>query len=246
MAIGSKDLTSKELRGLDDERLVDELRKAKEELFNLRFQSATGQLDNHGRLRAVRKDIARIYTTRRTPPESATACSSWRPARSARPSAGASWRSSRRPSRPQFGQAPPPAHGCRGEPARRIGDRTVIQQESRLRVADNTGAKEILCIRVLGGSGRRYAGIGDTIVATVKDAIPGGNVKKGEVVKAVIVRTVKERRRPDGSYIKFDENAAVILKADGDPRGTRIFGPVGRELREKRFMKIISLAPEVL
>jgi large subunit ribosomal protein L14 len=118
----------------------------------------------------------------------------------------------------------------------------VIQQESRLKVADNTGAKEILCIRVLGGS----AGIGDTIVATVKDAIPGGNVKKGDVVKAVIVRTSKERRRPDGSYIRFDENAAVILKSDGDPRGTRIFGPVGRELREKRFMKIISLAPEVL
>jgi len=122
----------------------------------------------------------------------------------------------------------------------------VIQQESRLRVADNTGAKEILCIRVLGGSGRRYAGIGDVIVATVKDAIPGGNVKKGDVVKAVIVRTVKERRRPDGSYIRFDENAAVILRNDGDPRGTRIFGPVGRELRDKTFMKIISLAPEVL
>ncbi|AKL67421.1 50S ribosomal protein L14 [Streptomyces avidinii] len=122
----------------------------------------------------------------------------------------------------------------------------MIQQESRLRIADNTGAKEILCIRVLGGSGRRYAGIGDVIVATVKDAIPGGNVKKGDVVKAVIVRTVKERRRQDGSYIRFDENAAVILKNDGDPRGTRIFGPVGRELREKKFMKIISLAPEVL
>ena len=122
----------------------------------------------------------------------------------------------------------------------------MIQQESRLRVADNTGAKEILCIRVLGGSGRRYAGIGDTIVATVKDAIPGGNVKKGDVVKAVIVRTKKERRRADGSYIKFDENAAVIIKNDNDPRGTRIFGPVGRELRDKKFMKIISLAPEVL
>ena len=122
----------------------------------------------------------------------------------------------------------------------------MIQQESRLRVADNTGAKEVLCIRVLGGSGRRYAGIGDTIVATVKDAIPGGNVKKGDVVKAVIVRTVKERRRQDGSYIRFDENAAVIIKDGGDPRGTRIFGPVGRELRDKRFMKIISLAPEVL
>lgn len=122
----------------------------------------------------------------------------------------------------------------------------VIQQESRLRVADNTGAKEILCIRVLGGSGRRYAGIGDIIVATVKDAIPGAGVKKGDVVKAVIVRTVKERRRQDGSYIKFDENAAVLIKADGDPRGTRIFGPVGRELRDKKYMKIISLAPEVL
>jgi large subunit ribosomal protein L14 len=122
----------------------------------------------------------------------------------------------------------------------------VIQQESRLKVADNTGAKEILCIRVLGGSGRRYAGIGDVIVATVKDAIPGGNVKKGEVVKAVVVRTVKERRRPDGSYIKFDENAAVIIKDGGDPRGTRIFGPVGRELRDKKFMRIVSLAPEVI
>ena len=122
----------------------------------------------------------------------------------------------------------------------------MIQQESRLRVADNTGAKEILCIRVLGGSSRRYAGVGDVIVATVKDAVPGGNVKKGEVVKAVIVRTVKERRRPDGSYIKFDENAAVILKNETEPRGTRIFGPVSRELRDKRFMKIVSLAPEVL
>jgi large subunit ribosomal protein L14 len=122
----------------------------------------------------------------------------------------------------------------------------MIQQESRLKVADNTGAKEILTIRVLGGSGRRYAGLGDTIVATVKDAIPGGAVKKGDVVKAVIVRVKKETRRADGSYIKFDENAAVILKADGDPRGTRIFGPVGRELRDKKFMKIISLAPEVI
>ena len=123
----------------------------------------------------------------------------------------------------------------------------MIQQESRLKVADNTVAKELLAIRVLGGSGRRYAGLGDIIVATVKDAIPGGNVKKGEVVKAVIVRTVKETRRGDGSYIKFDENAAVIIKnKEGEPRGTRIFGPVGRELRDKRFMKIISLAPEVI
>ena len=122
----------------------------------------------------------------------------------------------------------------------------MIQQESRLKVADNTGAKEILCIRVLGGSKRRYAYLGDTIVATVKDAIPGGNVKKGDVIKAVVVRTKKERRRADGSYIKFDENAADILKNDGEPRGTRIFGPVARELREKKFMRIVSLAPEVI
>jgi large subunit ribosomal protein L14 len=122
----------------------------------------------------------------------------------------------------------------------------VIQQETRLRVADNTGAKEILCIRVLGGSKRRYAGIGDVIVATVKDAIPRAGVKKGDVVTAVVVRTVTSKRRPDGSYIRFDENAAVIIKNDGDPRGTRIFGPVGRELRDKKYMKIISLAPEVL
>jgi large subunit ribosomal protein L14 len=122
----------------------------------------------------------------------------------------------------------------------------MLQQESRMKVADNTGAKELLTIRVLGGSGRRYAGLGDVVVATVKDAIPGGNVKKGDVVKAVIVRTVKSTRRPDGSYIKFDENAAVILKNDGEPRGTRIFGPVGCELRDKKFMKIVSLAPEVI
>jgi len=122
----------------------------------------------------------------------------------------------------------------------------MIQAESRLRVADNTGARQLLCIRVLGGTQRRYASIGDVIVCSVKDAIPGGQVKKGEVVKGVIVRTVKENRRNDGSYIKFDENAAVIIKDDNEPRGTRIFGPVARELRDKRFMKIISLAPEVL
>ena len=122
----------------------------------------------------------------------------------------------------------------------------MIQQETRLKVADNTGAKELLCIRVLGGSKRRYAYLGDTIVCTVNDAIPGGNVKKGEVVKAVVVRTVKSHRRPDGSYIKFDENAAVLLKNDGEPRGTRIFGPIARELREKKFMRIVSLAPEVI
>lgn len=122
----------------------------------------------------------------------------------------------------------------------------MIQQESRLKVADNTGARELLCIRVLGGSGRHYAGIGDVVVASVKDAIPGGNVKKGDVVKAVIVRAKKETRCTDGSYIRFDENAAVIIKNDNEPRGTRIFGPVARELRDRQFMKIISLAPEVL
>jgi large subunit ribosomal protein L14 len=122
----------------------------------------------------------------------------------------------------------------------------VIQQETRCKVADNTGAKEVLCIRVLGGSARRYAGVGDVIVGTVKDALPGGAVKKGEVIRAVVVRTAKERRRPDGSYIRFDDNAVVILNEQRNPRGTRIFGPVARELREKRFMKIISLAPEVL
>ena len=122
----------------------------------------------------------------------------------------------------------------------------MIQQESRCKVADNTGAKEVLCIRVLGGSGRRYAGVGDVIVGTVKDALPGGAVKKGEVVRAVVVRTAKERRRPDGSYIRFDDNAVVLINEQKNPRGTRIFGPVARELREKKFMKIISLAPEVL
>jgi large subunit ribosomal protein L14 len=123
----------------------------------------------------------------------------------------------------------------------------VIQQETRCRVADNTGAREVLVIRVLGGSQRRYAGIGDIVVGTVKDALPGGGVKKGEVVKAVVVRTAKERRRADGSYIRFDDNAVVLLTTDArNPRGTRIFGPVARELRDKRFMKIISLAPEVL
>jgi large subunit ribosomal protein L14 len=122
----------------------------------------------------------------------------------------------------------------------------MIQQESRLKVADNSGAKTVLCIRVLGGSGRRYARVGDQIVVSVKTAIPGGNVKKGEVSKAVVVRTKKEYRRSDGTYIRFDENAAVLLNPQGEPRGTRIFGPVARELREKQFMRIVSLAPEVL
>ena len=122
----------------------------------------------------------------------------------------------------------------------------MIQQESRLKVADNTGAKELLCIRVMGGSVRRYAGIGDIIVATVKDATPGGMVKKGDVVKAVVVRTVRGCHRKDGSSIRFDENAAVIIKDDMTPRGTRIFGPVARELRDRQFMKIVSLAPDGL
>ena len=122
----------------------------------------------------------------------------------------------------------------------------MVQQESRLKVADNTGAKEILVIRVMGGSTRRYANIGDVVTATVKEAIPGGTVKKGDIVQAVVVRTKKGERRKDGSYIKFDENAAVIIKEDKNPRGTRIFGPIARELRDKDYMKILSLAPEVL
>ena len=122
----------------------------------------------------------------------------------------------------------------------------MIQQESRLRVADNSGAKEVLCIKVLGGSRRRYASVGDVFVATVKDAIPGASVRKGELVRCVVVRARKEKRRGDGSYIRFDENAAVLLNEQDQPRGTRIFGPVGRELRDKHFMRIVSLAPEVL
>ena len=122
----------------------------------------------------------------------------------------------------------------------------MIQQQTKLKVADNTGAKELMCIRCLGGSHRKYAGVGDVIVASVKSAIPNGVVKKGDVVKAVIVRTKQPIRRPDGSYVRFDENAAVIIREDKNPKGTRIFGPVARELREKDYMKIISLAPEVL
>lgn len=122
----------------------------------------------------------------------------------------------------------------------------MVQQQTLLKVADNTGAKELMCIRVLGGSGRKYANIGDVVVASVKKAAPGGVVKKGEVVRAVIVRTVKGLRREDGTYIRFDENAAVIIKEDKNPKGTRIFGPVARELRDKDYLKILSLAPEVL
>ena len=122
----------------------------------------------------------------------------------------------------------------------------MIQQQSRLKVADNTGAKELMCIRCLGGSHRKFAGVGDVIIASVKSAIPTGVVKKGDVVKAVVVRTTKPIRRADGSYVRFDENAAVIIRDDGTPRGTRIFGPIARELRDKDYMKILSLAPEVL
>ncbi len=122
----------------------------------------------------------------------------------------------------------------------------MLQQESRLKVADNTGAKELLCIRVLGGTGRRYAGVGDVIVCSVKKAAPGGVAKKGDVVKGVVVRTVQPTRRSDGSYVRFDDNAAVLVKEDKDPVGTRIFGPVAKELREKGYMKILSLAPEVV
>jgi len=122
----------------------------------------------------------------------------------------------------------------------------MIQQESILRITDNTGAKTALCIRVLGGSKRRYAGVGDVVIATIKDAIPNAAIKKGEIVEAVVVRTAKETRRKDGSYIRFEDNAAVLINQQGEPRGTRIFGPVGRELREKKYMKIVSLAPEVL
>ncbi|MBK5269159.1 MAG: 50S ribosomal protein L14 [Acidimicrobiia bacterium] len=122
----------------------------------------------------------------------------------------------------------------------------MIQQESRLKVADNSGAREVLCIRVLGGSKRRYARVGDVIVASVKEALPGANVKKGDVVKAVVVRTAKESRRSDGTYIRFDDNACVVIDDNRQPRGTRIFGPVGRELRDAKFMRIVSLAPEVI
>jgi len=122
----------------------------------------------------------------------------------------------------------------------------MIQQESMLKIADNTGAKRALCIRVLGGSGRRYARIGDRVIVTIKDAVPNAPVKRGEVMEAVVVRTAKETRRRDGSYIRFEDNAAVLINAQKEPRGTRIFGPVGRELREKRYMRIVSLAPEVL
>jgi large subunit ribosomal protein L14 len=135
---------------------------------------------------------------------------------------------------------------CAPLPRQLYSEEEMIQAESRLKVADNSGARKVLCIKVLGGSKRRYARVGDVIVVTVKEAIPNGAIKKGEVVKAVVVRCKKEVRRADGSYIKFDDNAAVIIDAQGNPRGTRIFGPVARELRDRKYMKIVSLAPEVL
>src|SRR5919201_7166825 len=153
-----------------------------------------------------------------------TACASWRPARCRRTSGGAWSRSS----------------------SARARSRPVIQQESMVKVADNSGAKRALVIRVLGGTRRRYAGLGDVVIVAVKDALPNGTVKKSDVARAVVVRTAKETRRKDGSYIRFDENAVVIINEQGEPRATRIFGPVARELREKRYMKIVSLAPEVI
>src|SRR2546421_80791 len=228
--------TATELRELDIEELDSRLSEAKRELFNLRFQVVTGQLDNVSRIRQVRRDVARIKTILReqeiaaAEAIAAAAGPGGRPERTAGPGG-----------RDEAVLQAEAVEGGRGH-----GACPVIQQESRLRVADNSGAKEVLCIKVLGGSKRRYASIGDMFVATVKDAIPGAAVKKGEVVKCVVVRTKKEKRRPDGSYIRFDENAAVLVNETQQPRGTRIFGPVGRELRDKRFMRIVSLAPEVL
>ncbi len=302
--------TPTELRELDVEELESRLSEAKRELFNLRFQVVTGQLDNVSRIRQVRRDVARIKTILReqeiTAAEAieaaATVPTHVRCARHGRgrvmsqSSSNPTARPNRRKTRegrvvsnamdktavvsvvervrhPRYAKTVQRtkrlyAHDADNDV--RVGDRVrvrrdaavlqaqavaggrghgacpVIQQESRLRVADNSGAKEVLCIKVLGGSKRRYASIGDMFVATVKDAIPGAAVKKGEVVKCVVVRTKKEKRRPDGSYIRFDENAAVLVNETQQPRGTRIFGPVGRELRDKRFMRIVSLAPEVL
>ena len=290
-----------ELRELPDEELIARMDSAKEELFNLRFQVATGQLDNTARLKELRHDVARIATVlrEREIERELDAIAERRDRRGGRVSDQTTPTAERGRRKVRTGVVVSDAmdktvlvridrqvrHPLYDKTIRRasklaahdetndahVGDTVrvmetqadledealarrrdrgaceVIQQESRCRVADNTGAKEVLCIRVLGGSARRYAGVGDVIVATVKDALPGGAVKKGEVVKAVVVRTAKERRRADGSYIRFDDNAVVILTTDAkNPRGTRIFGPVARELREKRFMKIISLAPEVL
>ena len=292
-----------ELRELNDAELVQRLAEAKEEHFNLRFQNATGQLDNSARLGDVRRDIARCEHApagardrggrgrRRgaavTEPESTEADEHearrrTTDRRKVREGLVVSakmdktvvvavvdrvqhrrYRKTLQRTRKLYAHdeanevregdrvriiemrppaVAPEALARRGDP----GACAVIQQESRLKVADNSGAREVLCIKVLGGTRRRYAGIGDIFVATVKDAVPGAAVKKGDVVKCVVVRTKKERRRPDGSYIRFDENAAVLINDQMQPRGTRIFGPVGRELRDRRFMRIVSLAPEVL
>ena len=298
-----------ELRELDDDELETRLAEAKQELFNLRFQHVTGQLDNYARLGQVRRTSpastpccasARSRPPRRRadrgPRRRATRRQTTTERRDRRPAKRPPKRPNRRKVReglvvsnamdktavvaviervrhPRYAKtvqrtkriyAHDEANDAQGRrPGARPGDPAaleaealagrrspgagpMIQQETRLRVADNCGAKEVLCIKVLGGSKRRYASIGDIFVATVKDAIPGAAVKKGDVVKCVVVRTKKEKRRPDGSYIRFDENAAVLINDQQQPRGTRIFGPVGRELRDKKFMRIVSLAPEVL
>ena len=285
-----------ELRELNDTELEHRLGEAKEELFNLRFQNATGQLDNIARIPQVRRDIARIETLlrereiaaaeqhvkRRGVRQWLTKTTEARTTqRKVREGIVMSTKMDKtvvvavvdRVRHRRYGKTMQrTSHLYAHDEANdaREGDRVrvaetrplsklkhwrvvevleraaMIQQESRLKVADNSGAREVLCIKVLGGTRRRYAGIGDIFVATVKDAVPGAAVKKGDVVKCVVVRTKKERRRPDGSYIRFDENAAVLINEQMQPRGTRIFGPVGRELRDRRFMRIVSLAPEVL
>ena len=295
---------AKELRELNDTELEHRLGETKEELFNLRFQNATGQLDNVARLPQVRREIARIETLLREREiaaaeaqrgarmaDDATTERRARPRRKVREGIVVSTKmdktvvvavvdrvrhrrygktmqrtnhlyahdeanDAREGDRVRVAETRPLSKQKRwrvvevleraAERQRSERSEPMIQQESRLKVADNSGAREVLCIKVLGGTRRRYAGIGDIFVATVKDAVPGAAVKKGDVVKCVVVRTKKERRRPDGSYIRFDENAAVLINEQMQPRGTRIFGPVGRELRDRRFMRIVSLAPEVL
>ena len=295
----------KEMADLGETDLLERLGESKEELFNLRFQLVTGQLENHSRIGRVKKEVARLLTELRAREIDAAEAtrSPWsrrwptdgrdrypgrlavrRPTQRRKVREGlvvsdrqdktavvevvdrvrhrrydkTVQRSKRlhvhdednqlQHRRPGPGPGDPPAVQAEAlAPRRDPGEgQVMIQQETRLRVADNSGAREVLCIKVLGGSKRRYASIGDVFTATVKDAIPGAAVKKGEVVRCVVVRTKKERRRPDGSYIRFDENAAVLINEQMQPRGTRIFGPVGRELREKKFMRIVSLAPEVL
>jgi len=202
-----------EFRDKSVDQLGDDLTRLKKEQFNLRFQRASGQLENTARFRVVRRDIARIQTVLRQHTEKT---------------------------------ASPPAAvaGPKAKPKERR--EAMIQMTTELDVADNSGARRVMCIKVLGGSRRKYADVGDTIVVSVKEAIPRGRVKKGEVLKAVVVRTAHGVRRPDGSLIRFDGNAAVLINNQNEPIGTRIFGPVTRELRAKNHMKIISLAPEVL